>query len=99
MADRQLLLHPAALEEAERSRDWYQVRNPLAASAFVRELERGINRIIESPQAWPAYIKGTRRYFLVGFPFSLIYRDRDGVIELLAIAHHRRRPGYWAERK
>jgi toxin ParE1/3/4 len=32
------------------------------------------------------------------FPFSLIYRVTVEAIEVIAIAHHRRRPGYWMQR-
>jgi hypothetical protein len=32
------------------------------------------------------------------FPFSLVYRVRHAEIEIVAVAHHRRRPGYWRSR-
>jgi plasmid stabilization system protein ParE len=99
MADFELRLHPAALAEAERARDWYRERSPVAALGFLGELDRAIERIAESPHSWPSYVKGTRRYLLARFPFSIVYRTRDRVIEVFAIAHHRRRPGYWSDRR
>lgn len=35
---------------------------------------------------------------LRGFPFLLIYRETAASVEILAVAHGRRRPGYWRDR-
>ena len=32
------------------------------------------------------------------FPFSLVYVRRDDEVEIIAVAHGRRRPGYWRSR-
>ena len=32
------------------------------------------------------------------FHFDLVYRVVDGQVQVLAIAHHRRQPGYWTAR-
>ena len=29
---------------------------------------------------------------------DLVYREVDGLVQVLAIAHHRRQPGYWVAR-
>jgi toxin ParE1/3/4 len=39
-----------------------------------------------------------RKVSLRGFPYVLIYREVGAVVQVLAIAHHRREPGYWARR-
>jgi hypothetical protein len=36
---------------------------------------------------------------LSAFPFSIIYWVTDDAIIVLAVAHHRRRPGYWRGRE
>jgi len=33
-----------------------------------------------------------------GFPFSIVYRETQDQILILAVAHHYRRPGYWLQR-
>ena len=99
MAEFEIRLHPAAVGEAERAMDWYRKRSLVAASGFLDELDRAIKRIAESPYSWPRYIEGTRRYLLANFPFSVVYRTRNQFVEVLAIAHHKRRPGYWGERR
>jgi plasmid stabilization system protein ParE len=39
-----------------------------------------------------------RRFPLSGFPFALIYRVDGDVLLVVAFAHRRRRPRYWAQR-
>jgi len=31
------------------------------------------------------------------FPFGVVYRVLAGEIQVVAVAHHRRKPGYWAD--
>jgi toxin ParE1/3/4 len=39
-----------------------------------------------------------RKVSLRGFPFAVIYREVDSMVQVLAIAHHRRAPNYWVRR-
>lgn len=39
-----------------------------------------------------------RKYHVPGFPYSILYRVVDSDIEVLVVAAHRRRPGYWLDR-
>ena len=44
------------------------------------------------------YLHGTRRALLGRFPYFVVYRERSRKIEIIAVAHAKRRPGYWARR-
>ena len=98
MPDLKIEFHPSALEEAESAQLWYAERSKVASKAFVGELSHAINKISKSPERWPKFHKETRRYYFPRFPFSLIYRANKERIEIIAVMHHRRKPGYWAER-
>lgn len=90
--------HPLAEQEALAAFRWYEERNALVAKILVIELEAAMDLIAESPGRWPR-ISGRYRRFVVGrFPFSIVYMLRDGYVEVIALAHHRRRPGYWVGR-
>jgi plasmid stabilization system protein ParE len=91
-------LHPEAIAEARAAREWYAARSELAAMAFLAELDIAVARIQEAPEQWPRYVQGTRRYLLHRFPFFLVYRKLDETIQVVAVAHARRRPGYWRAR-
>jgi hypothetical protein len=98
MNDLELRFHRAAADEADRARRWYAAHNPRAAAAFVLELDRAVARVRASPNRWPRLTGRARRYIFPNFPFSLVYRVKPTVIEVIAVAHHRRRPGYWTSR-
>ena len=91
-------VHPEAGEEVETAGQWYAERSPPAAEAFLVEPYLAVQRIREAPHRWPRYGKGARRYILPRFPFSMIYRVQAELIEVVAVAHHRRKPGYWKSR-
>ena len=98
MALSEPLWHPAAILDAEAARDWYAERSPFAARGFLLALEEAVNAVMEAPHRWPERAHGCRQYlFTSRYPFSLIYRT-SSTIEIVAVAHHRRRPGYWAGR-
>lgn len=94
----QCSFHPAAIEEAESAARWYRKRSLVAAERFVDELNQAIDSILEAPQRWPRGARGTRKVKLPCFPFLVIYRESEGVVLILAVAHGRRRPGYWKDR-
>jgi toxin ParE1/3/4 len=90
--------HPEAIRDAESARNWYAARSPFAARGFLLALDAAVNAVVEAPHRWPQRSHGCRQYFFSSnYPFSLVYRLSAGV-EIVAVAHHRRRPTYWAGR-
>jgi plasmid stabilization system protein ParE len=93
-----VVLHPEAVDEAQAARIWYAERSQSAADSFLAELDYGIESISSAPERWPLFVHGTRRYLFHRFPFQIIYRIKNDRIEVVAVAHGRRRPGYWKSR-
>ena len=91
-------LAPAAAQEAEDAYRWYRQRSPATAHAFLTELERVLNVIAEGPERPALYLQGTRRVLFRRFPFAVVYRLAGDAVQVIAVAHGRRRPGYWRER-
>ena len=87
-----------ALVEAEEAARWYAQRSPTAAAGFAFELEAATRAITETPNTWPLYDHGTRRYLIRRCPYSLIYRVETARLVIVAVAHAHRRPGYWKPR-
>jgi plasmid stabilization system protein ParE len=87
-----------ASAEYEAAFDWYFTRNEASAANFANELAHAIGMIAEAPQRWPAGPHGTRRFLLHRFPYALVYRELPSAIQVLAVAHAYRRPGYWKNR-
>jgi plasmid stabilization system protein ParE len=98
MPAKTLEFQPEAIQEAEDARDWYAGRSGTAAANFLRDLDRAFQQILEAPDRWPKFEAGTRRVVLQRFPFSVIYRVQETSVEIIAVAHDKRRPRYWRSR-
>jgi len=90
--------HPAADEELLEATDWYVRRSATAAAGFVREIEHALARILEAPERYPLTRFGRRRFVLMSYPYDIVYRVTRSEIEIIAVAHHARKPAYWRER-
>jgi toxin ParE1/3/4 len=95
MAKLPLDFHPDARIDAVEAYRWYAERSQDAAEAFRTELQNAGNSIQQSPEFWAQYLFGTRRYLMKRFPFVVVDRLTVDRIEILAVAHGRRKPGYW----
>ena len=92
-----LEFHPLAVAEGEDAAAWYAARSPRVAARFADAIEATISLIVESPDRWSIFFE-LRRVTLDRFPYFVIYRDESSRILVVAIAHARRRPGYWQGR-
>jgi plasmid stabilization system protein ParE len=96
----ELQYHKGASEEVRDAYLWYAERDRKTARLFASEINLAIEKIRRSPKRWPRFDGDVRRYVLHGFPFQIIYYlDAAGTIYVLAVAHTRKRPGYWIHRK
>ncbi len=91
-------VHPLAADEAEAAERWYRERNETAATRFRRELDRAVDLVSDRPQGGSPYLGNTRRILLRRFPFFVVYRVLDERVQIVAVAHARRQPGYWRGR-
>lgn len=96
---RAVKLHSAVYTELEAARSWYEAQSAELGSEFLDEVDLAIEIIQQSPHTWPVYIKQTRRFLLHRFPYGIIYQYDEASIRIFAVAHLRRKPGYWKGRK
>jgi plasmid stabilization system protein ParE len=91
--------HPAAETEFLESVGFYESRVQGLGTAFIDEFEASIGLVVESPQRWKVEREpDIRCVSLRRFPFSIIYREKSSTVQVLAVAHNRRRPLYWLGR-
>ena len=98
MRRKRLRIRSEAQEEINAAFDWYFKRSPEAADRFLTEIGASLAQIASHPQLYPVYTKNTRRRVLAGFPYSVIFQVKDDVILVVAVAHAKRRAGYWRGR-
>ena len=90
--------HPRAIEEARAARRWHARRSTLLANQFTLALDEAVKEITVAPALWSPHLHGTRCHRLKRFSYLIIYRETIGSIQIIAVAHTRRRPGYWRRR-
>jgi len=98
MEHKPLELHAEAERDYFDALDWYRSRSMPAAEKFEEAFWKAIQTVEAFPQRWPIYFARFRRYTLHEFPFSIVYREEPSRTFVLAVAHGRRRPGYWKQR-
>jgi toxin ParE1/3/4 len=82
---------------------WYEERRIGLGFEFFDAVDAAIRPILEFP-AVGAPVPGVpkdiavRRFAVRRFPYHVVYLDLAGSLRILAIAHDRRKPGYWKNR-
>lgn len=98
-----LRFEPEAKQELEESAGWYEDQRSGLGQLFLKAVAGTLNRI----QAFPAASASVahlppelpvRQAPVKRFPYHVVYLEIAGSIRVLAIAHDRREPGYWAQR-
>ena len=88
----------AAEAEFHEAVNYYNEQRAGLGFEFSDEVKQATERIRNYPQAWTPLSKRTRRCLIHRFPYSIIYEGRSDEIIIVAIQHHRRKPGNWRER-
>ena len=89
----------AASDELREAAAYYERRRPKLGIRFLDAVEQALNRLAGEPLLGTRLGGATRRQTVDGFPYVLIYRADREPIRVLAVAHVRRRPGFWRGRR
>ena len=68
------------------------------ALRFVDAVEAAIHEIRRHPEIGAPLTRRVRKRVLTRFKYNILYIDTPAEIIIIAIAPHRRRPGYWRKR-
>lgn len=96
-------LSPEAIDELAEAAAWYMAQRPGLEIEFLTEIQRVLPLIETSPASFPRLLNlpadlVIRRALLPRFPYALIFIDLGAEVRVLAVAHGKRRPGYWLNR-
>ena len=91
--------HSEAEEELLESALFYDSRVKGLGESFTSEVQRTVEMIREHPDLGSPLGSKVRRVLVRRFPYNIIYRHDANRIFILAVAHQRRRPGYWRHRE
>lgn len=96
-------LLPPARAEAKSAAHWYESEQQGLGDDFVLALDAALEIIENDPHRFARVetVRTTRdihRIPLARFPFYVIYEIRADEVVVVAVAHAKRRPGYWMNR-
>lgn len=95
-----VVYHDEAKAELAEAMAYYESQKTGLGNELLLEEEKAIAWIQQFPKAGSLFIKTKIRKCLVKrFPYTSYYLEMDKYIWIAAVAHQKRRPGYWLHRK
>jgi plasmid stabilization system protein ParE len=94
----EVTIHPEAEAEYEHALAWYLERSPQAAERFVIAFDDAIKAIRSNPTMFPLCDVVHRFVLMKRYPYSVVYRVDGDAVCVIAVAHSKRRLGYWEGR-
>jgi toxin ParE1/3/4 len=78
---------------------YYETERQGLGAKYLDDFDAAIAKVCEAPGRLKVVSEpNIRRAFLRTFPCAIIFREIAGEIQVLAVTHHRQRPGYWLSR-
>ena len=93
-----VLIVAGAEQDYSEALAWYAERSEGAARGFEAEFELRNSLDSGGPQRYPRCDEIFRFYLMRRYPFQVIYREASRGLLIVAVAHAKRRPGYWQDR-
>jgi plasmid stabilization system protein ParE len=89
-----------AEEELNYSAFYYNKQAPGLGFDFLKEIKQSLQEIKRAPERWSEHENQIRKFNTKRFPFSLyyIYEKVEDKVIIIAVAHQKRKPGYWKTR-
>jgi hypothetical protein len=92
-------VHPEASAEFLEAIAYYEERQAGLGLDLALEVKAAIERVVASPEGWPAIKGPIRRCLVHRFPYGILYFIEPAGIQILAVMHLHRSPGYWEHRQ
>lgn len=95
-----LIFHSQAQAELADAMKWYEDRTAGLGFDLLGEVEKSARDLQQNPGQFRLHGRsGMRKILINRFPYTLFFLELPDVIWIAAIAHQKRRPGYWRTRK
>lgn len=91
--------HPAAEAEHLETVAYFESKRSGLGASYLAEFESLMLTVCEAPSRYRVETSpNIRRARMARFPYAVLFREFDGGVQVLAVAHYRRRPQYWLGR-
>jgi plasmid stabilization system protein ParE len=91
---------PEAEEEVAEAAAWYESKQAGLGVELIAVADRAFEEVAGAPLACPFWRddRPYRHKVLARFPYVIFFRVDGDAIVVIAVAHAKRRPGYWSRR-
>jgi toxin ParE1/3/4 len=100
---RAVRFHREARLELMQAIAWYESRQADLGREMLDAVDETISIIVKHPTLGARTerhgIQRTRRLLVSRFPFQIVYLSSSSEIAIVAVAHLKRKPGYWRGRE
>ncbi|MDP3849992.1 MAG: type II toxin-antitoxin system RelE/ParE family toxin [Luteolibacter sp.] len=87
-----------AREEGIEAAAWYGSQEKGLQNRFLEKWKDAENRMAANPGIHRCFEGELRKCRFDVFPYALVFRIRSDELQVLAVMHMSRRPGYWKKR-
>jgi len=93
-------LLPPARAEVRAAMRWYEAREDGLGREFLLLLDEALRQLAARPSASPLWRSDRpyRKQLVRRFPYVVFFEVSEEAVTVVAVAHQRRRPGYWLDR-
>jgi plasmid stabilization system protein ParE len=95
---KRVTFHEEAAAEVNEGAKYYEERVLGLGRLFLTAVEEAAEKVQANPEAFQLVGDEIRHKLIQRFPYSLLYVIEPDRIRIIAVAHQKRRPGYWSHR-
>jgi len=91
-------LHDEADAELVEAAAYLEHQRPGYGDRFLAAFDEARDFIVDHPRSGRSARFGVRKWPVKGFSYEIVYVLDEDQVFIVAVSHHRRRPGYWRSR-
>ncbi|HEX7678234.1 MAG TPA: type II toxin-antitoxin system RelE/ParE family toxin [Thermoanaerobaculia bacterium] len=91
-------LHAEASAELNEAAAYLERQRAGYGDRFIAAFDSARDFVVNHPRSGRPSLLGVRTWPVEGFAYQVVYVLKGDQVFIVAIAHHRRRPGYWRSR-
>lgn len=86
----QVTLRQMARLELSEAKLWYDSQLPGLGEIFLKEADKVLKKLEDSPEIFPLYYRGFRRLMMHRFPYKIFFRVNKNRVIIFRVLHTKR---------
>jgi hypothetical protein len=94
-----VVTRPRAAAEIQAGYQWYEKEREGLGEEFLMTVDQMVGTVAEYPEGFPIIHRDIHRAVLKRFPYSVLYRVKNGHVVIVGCFHSKRDPKSWQTRR